>query len=128
MAQDSEQTMTAGLLFQTFSRALRKICPNCGQAPMFKSFFKMHDKCPNCGVVYERENGEYVASMYLSIFITGLIFIFLFIVLEYILKVSLATQLWVLMPVIGLFPVWFYPLSKSIWAGVLYMMGSLYSD
>ena len=108
-------------------RGWRKMCPSCGKAPAFKRFFTMHETCPNCGVRYEREDGEYVAAMYLSIFITGLLFVFLFILLEF-LDTSLLVELLILMPVIGLFPVWFYPRSKSIWAAALYLMGGLYAD
>ena len=115
-------------LLRTFGRGWRKVCPACGEAKMFTSYFTMRPVCPHCGVVYERENGEYMASMYLSIIITEFLFVICYIFMNYILETSMWVTLAFLLPLNGLFPVWFYPKSKSLWAAALHVMGGLYKD
>lgn len=115
-------------VLQIMGRGWRKECPVCGEKTMFSSYFNMRETCANCGVNYNREDGEYVASMYMSVSIVTVIFIALYVVLEYVLHASLTVELIVLVAINGLFPVWFYPRSKSIWAAVLHLMGRLYPD
>ena len=42
--QDAEITMG-----QALARGARCTCPNCGDAPLFKSFLKVSDACSACG-------------------------------------------------------------------------------
>jgi uncharacterized protein (DUF983 family) len=49
-------------------------CPRCGKGAIFEpllshDFLKMNDRCPVCGLVFEREPGYFTMSMYLSYFI-----------------------------------------------------------
>ncbi len=125
---NANQEFKLKFLLTTFGRGWRKVCPACGEAKMFPKYFTMRDKCPQCGVVYERENGEYMASMYLSIIITEFLFVICYIIMNYVLETSLWVTLGVLLPLNGLFPVWFYPKSKSLWAAALHVMGGLYKD
>ncbi|GIX04726.1 MAG: hypothetical protein KatS3mg114_0595 [Planctomycetaceae bacterium] len=54
----------------TFSRALQRAvalrCPQCGQGPLFRSWFSMHDRCSACGCVFERAPGFYLGSTYVN--------------------------------------------------------------
>jgi uncharacterized protein (DUF983 family) len=115
-------------VLQTLGRGWRKECPVCGEKTMFDGYFTMRNKCSNCGVNYNREDGEYVASMYLSIMIITFIFIGVYVFMEYVLSASLTVELVVLVALNGFFPIWFYPRSKSLWAAVLHLMGRLYPD
>lgn len=119
---------TVKTIFQTLGRGWRKECPVCGHKTMFDSYFTMRDTCGNCHVNYNREDGEYVASMYLSIMIITFIFIGVYVFMEYVLKASLTVELIVLVSLNGIFPIWFYPRSKSLWAAALHLMGRLYPD
>lgn len=109
-------------------RGFRKECPACGEKTMFSSYFNMRETCANCGVRYDREDGEYVAAMYMSIMIVTVIFVALYVVLEYEFHASLMVELLVLVTINATFPIWFYPRSKGIWAGVLHLVGRLYPD
>jgi uncharacterized protein (DUF983 family) len=64
-------------LFLSHSRpsALRSIfaqlCPRCRSARIFRSsiywgFPKMHDRCPTCGLHFNRESGYFLGAMYIS--------------------------------------------------------------
>lgn len=88
----------------------------------------MVDECPNCGVRFVRETGEYIVAMYINALLTEAIFIAGYFTLDYLYDLSVTTQLLIWAPFSFLFPVWFYPRSKGLWAGVLSLMGGLYPD
>jgi hypothetical protein len=39
-------------------RGLRRRCPHCGQGPLFLGWGHHVEKCPVCGLVYERNPGD----------------------------------------------------------------------
>src|SRR5256886_14103531 len=44
----------------------RQRCPRCHQGRAFRSLLVMHDACPVCGHIFEREPGYFVGAMYVS--------------------------------------------------------------
>lgn len=54
-----------------FVRALRLRCPHCGEGRMFRSWFRMVDTCPNCGLVTERGEDGYIVGAYMFNIITA---------------------------------------------------------
>lgn len=40
------------------ARGLRRRCPRCGAVGLFPSLLTIHDPCPRCGLVFEREDGS----------------------------------------------------------------------
>lgn len=60
-------------------RALRRRCPNCGAGGIFRSYFELHEHCPRCGLLFEREPGYWVGSMIIVTTITFALFILLFV-------------------------------------------------
>src|SRR5436190_356979 len=51
---------------QIMGRGMRLRCPRCGEAPLFRGAFTMHERCPRCGLVLEREQGYYVGAIVVS--------------------------------------------------------------
>lgn len=45
---------------------LRLRCPRCLRAPVFKKGLTLNDPCPVCGLVFEREPGYFIGSLYVS--------------------------------------------------------------
>ena len=45
---------------------LTQRCPVCLTGPIFRSFLESHKHCPHCGVLYEREQGFYLNSMFIA--------------------------------------------------------------
>ena len=48
-----------------------EVCPRCRQGPIYRTplwrgFLNMHERCPNCGMQFEREQGYFVGAMYFS--------------------------------------------------------------
>ncbi|HYW43295.1 MAG TPA: DUF983 domain-containing protein [Bryobacteraceae bacterium] len=56
----------------TLLRAIaRQLCPRCRtgpifRAPLWRGFLSMHERCPVCGLKYEREPGYFLGAMYFS--------------------------------------------------------------
>ncbi len=119
---------TLPLALRSIGRGLRKACPACGEKTMFRKYFQMEPICSNCGVIFSREQGSYTGAMYLNILVTEFLFVFGFILLEFVIGTSTMLEIAVLVPFNGLFPVWFFPRSRGLWAGVLYLCGDLYPD
>ncbi len=45
---------------------LRQRCPRCRQGKIFRNAIDSHKACLVCGLVYEREPGYFIGSMYFS--------------------------------------------------------------
>jgi uncharacterized protein (DUF983 family) len=66
-------------ILRVFGRAARLRCPNCGGASLFTSWFRMHPRCPSCGLPTERgEEGYQVGSYMFNIIAAELIFAAIF--------------------------------------------------
>lgn len=55
----------------TWSSIFRQLCPRCRTATIFRSsvycgFPKMNDRCPVCGLLFNREPGYFLGAMYVS--------------------------------------------------------------
>ena len=63
----------------SFSEALRRgfqfRCPNCGQGRIFRSLFRMRERCDTCGLSYYPESGYYTGAMYLDYALSVLVFL-----------------------------------------------------
>ena len=75
------------------------------------------DSCPRCGYEFYRENGYWVGAVIMNLAVTEALFLLVFIVSI----IAMAPDIdWVTLLVIGvatnlIFPVLFYPFSKTIW-------------
>ena len=47
-------------------RLLRGECPRCGQTRIFHSLWRMNPRCAQCGIVFERETGFFMMSIYVA--------------------------------------------------------------
>jgi uncharacterized protein (DUF983 family) len=55
----------------TLGSILRQRCPRCRSGgifrySVFRGFPKMNDRCPGCGLKFEREEGYFLGAMYIS--------------------------------------------------------------
>jgi uncharacterized protein (DUF983 family) len=46
------------LVLRALGRGLSKRCPHCGDGPLFEGWSHHIDRCPVCGLVYERNPGD----------------------------------------------------------------------
>jgi uncharacterized protein (DUF983 family) len=45
-------------------RAIRRHCPNCGRHGVFDGYFTLKQRCPQCGMMLERGEGDYFLGAY----------------------------------------------------------------
>lgn len=100
------------------ARGLALRCPRCGSGGLFGPRFTLHPLCPRCGLRLERESGAVLGSMALNIGATSLGFIVLF---SLGLVATWPSVPWLTLTLGGvafcaIFPVVFYPFSKTLWA------------
>ena len=119
---------TSREIIQALVCGFKRICPVCKKGKMFRTYFQMNDHCPNCGVKYEREPGEYIVAMYINIFATSILFIVGYLISTNYVDWSAWTQVAIWATFNALFPIWFYPRTKGLWAAMLHLGGGLYRD
>lgn len=98
-------------------RAMRLACPLCGQGGLFRNWFVMHERCPHCGVKYEREPGFFLGSIYINYGLTALIATIVY-------PVLLIGWGWPKEPLLAgtlafvvIFPMLWFPWARSLWIG-----------
>ena len=55
----------------TLLAIVRELCPRCRRGSIFRAslwrgYLAMHERCPVCGLKYEREPGYFIGAMYFS--------------------------------------------------------------
>ncbi|MBI3634954.1 MAG: DUF983 domain-containing protein [Candidatus Rokubacteria bacterium] len=107
---------------QVLGRALRLQCLRCGGTPLFRGWFRMPATCALCGLRFERAQGYWVGAIYLNYGVTVVLAVTGHLVLWRWWDVSARTQLWIWLPFTGLFPLWFFRYSRSLWLAVEYLL------
>jgi len=77
----------------------------------------MHERCPRCGLSYEREPGFYLGSIYVNYGVTALIVTAAFFALFFTQVLPQRTVLAILMAFCVAFPLWFFRYARSLWLG-----------
>jgi len=98
-------------------RALRRRCPRCGEGKAFESYFRLRDRCPVCGYVFEREEGYWTGAMIVNIAACEVWFLIGFVatLILTLPDVNWTAILLVMLVTNGLLPIVFYPFSKTLW-------------
>jgi uncharacterized protein (DUF983 family) len=97
-----------------FGRALRLRCPRCGHGKLFIGWFKMPTECATCGLVYQREPGFFLGSIYFNYGLTALLVIAAYFI-GFFSGVHPSVLLWSLTAFCFLFPLWFFRYARSLW-------------
>lgn len=103
-------------------------CPVCERGRTFKGLFSVNHTCPNCGVRFEREDGESVGGMYFNLGLAELTTMGGFFLVNALLYPPLITNLifWGTYNVV--FCTLFYRHSRSLWMAISYLTGGVYYD
>jgi uncharacterized protein (DUF983 family) len=105
-----------------FSRGATLRCPRCGSGHLFRRYFWIVDKCPRCGLHFEREHGYWTGALAINIALVFAIFAlaFVLILVFTVPDVPVGPTLAVLVPIMIIGPIAFYPFSKTLWMAVDY--------
>lgn len=103
-------------------RGLTKRCPRCGAGHLYRGWFRMVERCPGCGLKFEREPGFFVGA-YLINFATSIILLFAlcmgFVGVKAANVDADATPFLVVGVLIGLAaPVFCYPFARTVWSAI----------
>jgi uncharacterized protein (DUF983 family) len=117
---------------QMLRRGMLKRCPRCGGGRLYRGWFRMKDRCPTCGMCFEREPGFFVGAYLINFAITeGLLFLA---VMGFVLVAAndgnrgLTVPLVVGLSVAILAPLLFYPYARTIWSAIDLAMRPLELD
>lgn len=110
-------------------RGCTKRCPRCGGGGIYATWFRMRERCPTCGYLFEREPGFFVGAYLINFAIAeGFLFV---LIMGYVwwkttnpdAGVLLPATVGVLVGIVG--PIVFYPYSRTIWSALDLMMTPL---
>jgi uncharacterized protein (DUF983 family) len=104
----------------TLSRGAVGRCPNCGSRHLFVSYFRLRERCPGCGLTFEREEGYWLGAMIVNIGVTEALFGIWFVGG---MLLTWPDVPWTMLLIGGIvlnvtIPVVYYPLSKTTWMGL----------
>lgn len=99
-------------------RALVLRCPYCGGAPAFAGWWTVRERCPNCHVKFEREEGYFLGAYAINLIVAEILGVGAVIALLLWSDLStVAMQIIAVVFVIGL-PLFFFPYSRSLWMAI----------
>lgn len=97
-------------------RALLRRCPVCGGKKIFESWSRLKRRCPRCSYRFERESGYWVSAIIVNTAVTFALFGIFFVgalILTYP-DVSWGPVLLIGAVTNFIFPIFFFPLSKTV--------------
>jgi len=102
----------------TTCRALGWRCPYCGSPGIYDGYFALRERCPRCGIHFEREEGYFLGAYALNLIVAEFLGLGLAILLIF--KTDLRNLQLVWQEVIAValaiaFPVALFPFSRTVW-------------
>jgi uncharacterized protein (DUF983 family) len=112
-------------IFETLSRGARLRCPVCGIARVFETPFRVRHHCPECGALFQREDGFFVGAIMINVVTTEAVVMAVAALCMLIFSASGTLLLTLLFAVGLLFPVAFYHHSWSLWLAADHLIEKL---
>lgn len=118
------ETIIRDLLYYAWL-GTRGICPACRRGHMYRNLFSLHEACPVCGVVFEREEGDFLGAMVLAYSGTAVLLCVLIPIVAVLTPLSFVHHVILWSVLAGLFLVFSYRNWKGAWTGILHAMNGL---
>ena len=102
-----------------FGRALMLRCPRCGGRGILRTWFKMKEQCPTCGLALERgESSDFWIGAYVFNLVFGEVIAIGIPIVWVVL--TLPNTPWLAVQIVGLIlavmlPLLFFPVSRTLW-------------
>jgi len=118
MALDRALPLATSGFGAILARALRLRCPRCGQGRLYLRGFVMAERCPACGLAFEREQGYFVGAIYVNYGLTVVVALGGAWLLDRLIGLSLAAQLTIAVGVAAALPLVLFRHARSLWLGL----------
>jgi uncharacterized protein (DUF983 family) len=102
-------------------RALGRRCPYCGSPGIFDGYFALRERCPRCGVRFEREEGDFLGAYALNLIVAEFLGLGLAILLIFKTDLRNLQLIWQEVIAVALaitFPVALFPFSRTVWIAI----------
>jgi uncharacterized protein (DUF983 family) len=101
-------------------RGATKRCARCGGGKLFRRWFTMAPDCPRCGLHFEREQGYFTGAIAVNTIVIGGLFAVILVgtLIATAPDIPVVPLLAVVVPLMAIGPLAFYPFSKTIWVAV----------
>lgn len=95
-------------------------CPWCGRGRLFERWFAVPERCPSCGLRFQRDEGAFLGSLALNYGVAGLVLIALIVALVATMPSGADWRPITLLAlsVVAGCVLAFYPFAKTIWAAI----------
>ncbi len=119
MTRTAGQRVTRG---QVCVRGLLHRCPNCGAATLFGRWLRMNERCRQCGLKFEREDGFFLGALVFDYTFIAVFTLFPVLILIFTQVIDMRAGLIIaaVCAVVGAFL--FHPTSKSLWLMTYYVV------
>jgi uncharacterized protein (DUF983 family) len=102
----------------TMRRAISRRCPYCGSPGIFEGYFALRDRCPTCGVTFEREEGYFLGGYALNLVVAEFVALGLALYLLFgtdLRDLGLIWQEAIAVALAVAFPLILFPFSRTVW-------------
>ena len=101
-------------------RGATKRCARCGSGDLFDGWFTIVERCPRCGLRFEREEGYWAGALAINIGVAAAVFAVVLVVGVALTapNIPVGELLAVLVPLMVVVPIAYYPFSKTVWVAV----------
>ncbi|MBA3469123.1 MAG: DUF983 domain-containing protein [Herpetosiphonaceae bacterium] len=103
-------------------------CPLCGRGRLFRSYYKVRDRCESCNVQFEPTSGQSTGAMAINLVLTIIIGFVGGIFLVLYAPDRLGAGLLALLAVMTIFHIIFYRFARGLWLGIMVATGDLAHD
>jgi uncharacterized protein (DUF983 family) len=130
MDADAAPPGTAPSRARLFGRALTRRCPVCGSRGIYRGYFRLRERCPRCGLRFERLAGHWSGDIGINTIVS---FALLWAVLlggTLVMWGNLNVAALVIAATLAavVFPVLFVPFAKALWVAIDLTMRPLSAD
>lgn len=94
-------------------------CPVCRQGRIYRSWSRIHEECPNCGVAFEARDGEFLGAVTLTYAVTAVLVTAGIYVLGVLTDLSAEAHFFIWSAFAIVFITLFYRNFKGIWLGIV---------
>jgi uncharacterized protein (DUF983 family) len=103
-------------------RGTRGHCPRCDGAEVFRSTFRLHERCPRCGLPLEMEDGWSYGSVPLAYLLACLVWVLPVALLALFDLIPLTAAVVLGLAGVILLPVLTFRFTKKLWIGLYYAL------